>query len=50
VGLTGHLRGTVRKLADQQHLGEERAEALMAAWEAEAAARGPRALLDGFLD
>jgi hypothetical protein len=35
-----HRAGTLRRLADQQHLGDERAEALIAAWEAEAASRG----------
>jgi hypothetical protein len=32
--------GMLRRLADQEHLGDDHAESLIAAWEAEAAARG----------
>jgi hypothetical protein len=35
-----HRAGRLRRLADQEDLGDERAESLIAAWEAEAVTRG----------
>jgi hypothetical protein len=40
VRYTAHRAGTLRRLADGERRGNERAEALIAAWAAEAAARG----------